>query len=108
MNISFLQRFLQLAHSAADHGTRSRATSENKIRDPNLAEELRGPERLPVLIGELKIRNRSIGLNCSIAQIVHFTLPDKEKDGRDNERNSKRSEERRVGKECRSRWSPYP
>ena len=24
------------------------------------------------------------------------------------EKNIKRSEERRVGKECRSRWSPYP
>src|SRR5256886_7774695 len=27
--------------------------------------------------------------------------------GRGNERHLKRSEERRVGKECRSRWSPY-
>ena len=27
--------------------------------------------------------------------VLHFTMPDK------------RSEERRVGKECRSRWSPY-
>ena len=26
---------------------------------------------------------------------------------KDNYRNSSRSEERRVGKECRSRWSPY-
>ena len=27
--------------------------------------------------------------------------------GRDNRISKKRSEERRVGKECRSRWSPY-
>src|SRR2546425_13024507 len=27
--------------------------------------------------------------------------------GRDRERHRHRSEERRVGKECRSRWSPY-
>ena len=25
----------------------------------------------------------------------------------DSEKNAERSEERRVGKECRSRWSPY-
>ena len=32
-----------------------------------------------------------------------------EKDGYNEliEKKSKRSEERRVGKECRSRWSPY-
>ena len=29
------------------------------------------------------------------------------KAGLDDERMSDRSEERRVGKECRSRWSPY-
>ena len=27
--------------------------------------------------------------------------------GKDHNPNSTRSEERRVGKECRSRWSPY-
>ena len=32
---------------------------------------------------------------------------DPEKTGRDPEKPIARSEERRVGKECRSRWSPY-
>ena len=27
--------------------------------------------------------------------------------GKNNSKDSSRSEERRVGKECRSRWSPY-
>src|SRR5256885_17264951 len=30
-----------------------------------------------------------------------------ERPGRDARANTQRSEERRVGKECRSRWSPY-
>ena len=37
-----------------------------------------------------------------------FTVADNQSDLVDHERwNSERSEERRVGKECRSRWSPY-
>ena len=34
-----------------------------------------------------------------LVRTVHFV--------QDNESKSSRSEERRVGKECRSRWSPY-
>ena len=34
-------------------------------------------------------------------------IPATELTGYDYERQHRRSEERRVGKECRSRWSPY-
>src|SRR3712207_9318184 len=36
-----------------------------------------------------------------------FTDPDPDKDGVSAWTRADRSEERRVGKECRSRWSPY-
>src|SRR5687768_18468348 len=35
-------------------------------------------------------------------EVLGFTLPEESKQAR-----ALRSEERRVGKECRSRWSPY-
>src|SRR5258708_37371448 len=37
---------------------------------------------------------------------LHFLLVELKRDGT-GDRCAKRSEERRVGKECRSRWSPY-
>ena len=44
--------------------------------------------------------------------LLDIMLPDKDgiailKDIRNNDTTKNRSEERRVGKECRSRWSPY-
>ena len=39
-----------------------------------------------------------------IVKVNHKNIENKEKD---NEETLFRSEERRVGKECRSRWSPY-
>ena len=41
----------------------------------------------------------------SIVDMHSITVPQNPKDLR--RRTSSRSEERRVGKECRSRWSPY-
>ena len=41
-----------------------------------------------------------------VDEIVSETLKNCD-DGEIYFENSKRSEERRVGKECRSRWSPY-
>ena len=51
------------------------------------------------------------GLYCLVALcaggfFVAMIYTDIKKDQRDEEM-ARRSEERRVGKECRSRWSPY-
>ena len=53
----------------------------------------------------LAIWLNSIGVNVAEVRVI----PDVEKTIVDtlNLLRSKRSEERRVGKECRSRWSPY-
>ena len=48
---------------------------------------------LTELFGSLKIVYIGILLLCNCVVLLCVTLP--------------RSEERRVGKECRSRWSPY-
>src|SRR3712207_3570866 len=42
----------------------------------------------------------------SVDQIVYY-INRRQYDGNDNTKRIQRSEERRVGKECRSRWSPY-
>src|SRR5215471_3852120 len=39
--------------------------------------------------------------------VVHVGLEDQARTPADGGRHGRRSEERRVGKECRSRWSPY-
>src|SRR2546430_8929184 len=38
---------------------------------------------------------------------IHGNIPVREQTGADLVQAARRSEERRVGKECRSRWSPY-
>src|SRR5947207_5893912 len=67
MHIGFRERFLQLAHPAADHWTRSRTGAENKIGDPDFAEQLRRTKRLTILIRELEYGNRAIGRNSASA-----------------------------------------
>ena len=46
---------------------------------------------------------------CLMSVLQQSVLPDEVliADDGSNEETRKRSEERRVGKECRSRWSPY-
>src|SRR5690349_25074628 len=44
---------------------------------------------------------------CSSDLLIHHGLPLVDKPARVDEVEDQRSEERRVGKECRSRWSPY-
>src|ERR1700737_2735300 len=73
MNVGRLQRFLQFAHPAADHWAWSRTTCKNKIRNPDLADELCRTKRPSVLIGKLKIGNPAVGANCAVAG--SFTLP---------------------------------
>src|SRR5258708_31720414 len=53
----------------------------------------------------LKINYQSIGSGGGIRQIIAGTVDFGATDAPMKE--DERSEERRVGKECRSRWSPY-
>src|SRR5258707_11481316 len=63
----------------------------------------RGPDRIDTALYELPLR-RWIDVEGSKVRAVDFA-----KSARDLARiyRKYRSEERRVGKECRSRWSPY-
>ena len=56
-----------------------------------------------IIRGMIQKKKRSgtfIGCDCGCANCPHSCHNPKNS-------NSQRSEERRVGKECRSRWSPY-
>src|SRR5258706_7604685 len=67
--------------------------AERSARKPRAAVERSVPETLPV---EVEAHGQAFGAACkpdeAFARIA---------------REKYRSEERRVGKECRSRWSPY-
>src|SRR5207302_10754822 len=60
------------AHPATDHWTGSRACGVNEIGDPDLAGQLRGTERLPILIHKLKSWNCSVGRNSSLPEGLYF------------------------------------
>ena len=62
---------------------------------PDCREELAGLAGLPALLGRVPARDAE-RLILDSAEIRDLEEPP-----------AKRSEERRVGKECRSRWSPY-
>ena len=51
----------------------------------------------------------SVSNDCITVQVISgiADLFEKLKNSKMNDLNAERSEERRVGKECRSRWSPY-
>jgi len=75
---------------------------ENEKQPPKETPELRWFEKYPtcgcgmtssgILRGK---RNKSFGSSCTRCAVERLKL------------SKQRSEERRVGKECRSRWSPY-
>src|SRR5256885_14754345 len=56
-----------------------------------------------------ELRNRYSLSDEDVQQLAHYALVIEQHYGRpmDIEWGKDRSEERRVGKECRSRWSPY-
>ena len=65
------------------------------------------PEKARVIAEDLLLRNSRSSTHKDRLRRVLVTLGEKDPDAIIAERLSMRSEERRVGKECRSRWSPY-
>ena len=63
--------------------------ARNNVRRFHMTEDFSRPEYFP---GKLKLMDRKRPQNLLLTGMSDF---------------SDRSEERRVGKECRSRWSPY-
>ena len=71
------------------------------IREPRNGRNFEYASEDPILSGTMVGQlARSVQSNHIMGDIKHYALNDQET-GRN------RSEERRVGKECRSRWSPY-
>ena len=60
----------------------------NYLREEITAGRLAAGERLP----SLRLLSKNLGISVTTVETAY---------------NTTRSEERRVGKECRSRWSPY-
>ena len=54
-----------------------------------------------------EILNRDIRAEKNVEDVVDAIIADVRARGDDALKDYARSEERRVGKECRSRWSPY-
>src|ERR1051325_5885276 len=72
--------------------------SESSVASPSVAKEIAlaaeyGKVILPVELGNVQLPER---FEYALAGIQYVSFEDED-----------RSEERRVGKECRSRWSPY-
>ena len=59
--------------------------------DPNAKEDVMDQQKITIIYCRLSVED----------------IKENSKGGKADESNSIRSEERRVGKECRSRWSPY-
>ena len=58
---------------------------------------------------EIKLRIKSVESTMQITKAMELVASSKLRRAKERVENSRpyRSEERRVGKECRSRWSPY-
>src|SRR3712207_9144319 len=88
--------YTTLFRSLVDRDGRRQALDEVDVGLVHLAEELAGVGRqrldvAPLALGEDRVEGQA-------------RLP---RPGQPGEDDQGRSEERRVGKECRSRWSPY-
>ena len=81
-----------------------------ELRLPDCMEKVAGfvasrEEAIEVIIVENGSKDRTYEMACEYAkQYPWLTVLRETKPGKGN---AVRSEERRVGKECRSRWSPY-
>ena len=76
------------------------------VSEPGLAEIARKLELGPLLrVGKGEARSGGPDKNSILSDALEALLAAVYLDSR--ERSGMRSEERRVGKECRSRWSPY-
>jgi hypothetical protein len=74
MDVGLFQWFLQFAHPAADHWTRSWASGVNEIGNPDFASQLRRAKRLSILIYQLKSWDCSVGRNRSLPKGCHFDV----------------------------------
>src|SRR5437879_2512922 len=86
MHVGFLERFLHLTHSTADHWARPGAGGVNEICDPDFAGEIRTAECLAVLIDYLKWRNQAIALDLATCQTLHFNMTQPQHRGADHDR----------------------
>src|SRR5258708_39181385 len=89
------------AHSHLTDPMTSKSMSK-KVRNPFMDQSTPCPPELPALWEFLEEHTRSGFIHPSKSPWGSPVLFIKKKDG-----SLCRSEERRVGKECRSRWSPY-
>ena len=55
----------------------------------------------------LKVKKNNLSLEEIKSSLAELSLPKSNFKTSISNKNEARSEERRVGKECRSRWSPY-
>ena len=92
MHISFFERLLQFAHSAADHRARTWTGRVNEISDPDFARQLRGTKRLPLLIQQLKTGHGAIGRNIALTQRVDLQLTQPKQQSEGNERDQDQSQ----------------
>src|SRR3989454_9416718 len=85
---------------------------ERAQREPEPRGERHGgrgrEQRLPLVHPVYAVRLRGVGLVAEAVEPDHLEPGRAQLDGEHGRRERPaRSEERRVGKECRSRWSPY-
>ena len=65
------------------------------------------PDRVPIVIGASNATGIKMGPYKGIKEMLGIDAPDHYLYQWPELGTAERSEERRVGKECRSRWSPY-
>src|SRR3712207_7222273 len=92
--------FFQAEDGIRDIGVTGVQTCALPICSPQIANSHRAGIASPSYLGFLHLpqsRHAVCGIELEVTQSMHTR----------DEGSSFRSEERRVGKECRSRWSPY-
>src|SRR5260370_41795346 len=99
------EEFADRLHRAANAGERGAGRVASASHPPTLAPNLgRAPDSgFGLGLADSSMRLEGLVLRCFGA----FSALPRVGGMRDRRSVEKRSEERRVGKECRSRWSPY-